>query len=153
MVDDFGEELARERPWLFSVALRITARRDEAEDLVQDTVERALRFRGHFDGRNLRGWLITVMRHRRLDLARREQLRQAADVDQLQQVLIGGDVERQAIAHLQLEQVLRTARDPVLRLSLMMSTQEMAAALQRSKNRIQTRLRNARIRARRLVGS
>ncbi len=43
-------------------ALKLTKRRDAAEDLVQDTIERALRFEQHFcKGTNLRAWLYTIL--------------------------------------------------------------------------------------------
>jgi len=47
---------------LYGTALRLTGSRDSAEDLVQDTYVRALRFWTKFDpGTNLRAWLFRMM--------------------------------------------------------------------------------------------
>jgi RNA polymerase sigma-70 factor, ECF subfamily len=67
------EELAREHgPALHRVALRLCRGPSDAQDLVQDTLERALR---HFqDGvreENLKAWLLTILRHRFVDQCRR----------------------------------------------------------------------------------
>jgi RNA polymerase sigma-70 factor, ECF subfamily len=47
---------------LFSHAFRLTRSLATAEDLVQDTIERALRFESHFErGTNLRAWVHQIM--------------------------------------------------------------------------------------------
>lgn len=47
---------------LFGTALRLTRDRAAAEDLVQDTYLKALRFAGRFErGTNLRAWLFTIL--------------------------------------------------------------------------------------------
>jgi RNA polymerase sigma-70 factor (ECF subfamily) len=47
---------------LFSTALRLTRDRARAEDLVQDTFLKAVRFAGQFErGTNLRAWLFTIL--------------------------------------------------------------------------------------------
>ena len=114
MVDDFGAELSRMRPLMFVYARTMTDTVPDAEDLVQDVLERALRFRAQFDGQNLKAWLSTIMHNRANDLRRRAMLRQVENIDQLP--LAVGDVEREAIAHMQLEVALAGA-DPVLALS------------------------------------
>jgi RNA polymerase sigma-70 factor (ECF subfamily) len=49
---------------LYRVALRYTRDPARAEDLVQDTVVRALRFREHFElGTNFKAWIYTVLTH------------------------------------------------------------------------------------------
>src|SRR5688500_569924 len=60
---------------LFAAALRLTRNRSDAEDLVQDTFVKALRFSGGFTpGTNLKAWLYTILhntwRNRRRDAAR-----------------------------------------------------------------------------------
>jgi RNA polymerase sigma-70 factor (ECF subfamily) len=60
---------------LFATALRLTRNRSDAEDLVQDTFVKALRFSGRFTpGTNLKAWLYTILhntwRNRRRDAAR-----------------------------------------------------------------------------------
>jgi len=55
-------QLARLRPELFARALRLTRSRSRADDLVQDTMLRALRFEHQFQGgSNLRAWVGRVL--------------------------------------------------------------------------------------------
>jgi len=60
---------------LYGTAMRLTRNRADAEDLVQDTLVKALRFADRFEaGTNLRAWLYTILhntwRNRRRDAAR-----------------------------------------------------------------------------------
>src|SRR5688572_28984610 len=60
---------------LYATALRLTRNRADAEDLVQDTFVKALRFADRFTrGTNLKAWLYTILhntwRNRRRDAAR-----------------------------------------------------------------------------------
>jgi len=60
---------------LFAAALRLTRNRSDAEDLVQDTFVKALRFADRFTpGTNLKAWLFTILhntwRNRIRDAAR-----------------------------------------------------------------------------------
>lgn len=48
---------------LLRVAMSITRRPADAEDLVQDTLLRAFRSIDTFDGRHPRAWLLTIMRN------------------------------------------------------------------------------------------
>lgn len=49
-------------PSLYSVAVRMTGRPSDAEDLVQDTLVKALRARHQFaEGTNLRAWLLRIL--------------------------------------------------------------------------------------------
>lgn len=56
---------------LYRVGLAITGNRAEAEDLVQDSLIRAYRGLGGFDGSNPRGWLLTILRNTHLNRHRR----------------------------------------------------------------------------------
>lgn len=56
---------------LFRVARSITPNTDDAEDLVQDTLLRAFRATGSFDGRYPRSWLLTIMRNANQNRTRR----------------------------------------------------------------------------------
>lgn len=47
---------------LYATALRLTRNRADAEDLVQDTIVKALRFSSRFEpGTNLKAWLYTIL--------------------------------------------------------------------------------------------
>lgn len=73
--DRFGTEVLALLDPLYGTALRLTRRADQAEDLVQDTVVKALRARTRFAaGTNLKAWLFTILhntwRNRLRDRAR-----------------------------------------------------------------------------------
>jgi RNA polymerase sigma-70 factor (ECF subfamily) len=60
--DAFGSEILRYLEPLYATALRLTRNRADAEDLVQDTLVKALRFSDRFErGTNLRAWLSTIL--------------------------------------------------------------------------------------------
>jgi len=69
----FDDDLVAQLPVLRRYAQKLTRdREEEAMDLVQDTCERALRFRHLFrEGTNLRAWVLTIMRHHFLDAIER----------------------------------------------------------------------------------
>jgi RNA polymerase sigma-70 factor (ECF subfamily) len=79
--DTFGSEVLGYLEPLFATAMRLTRNRADAEDLVQDTVVRALRFRDRFEpGTNLRAWLYTIL-HNTWRNRVRDTAREATDVD------------------------------------------------------------------------
>lgn len=58
----FNDEIAELLPALRARALKLCLNADDARDLVQDTVERALRFESSYErGTNLRAWLQQVL--------------------------------------------------------------------------------------------
>jgi RNA polymerase sigma-70 factor (ECF subfamily) len=66
---------------LYGTALRLTRNRADAEDLVQDTVVKALRFSDRFvRGTNLKAWLYTIL-HNTWRNRRRDASRQPFEVD------------------------------------------------------------------------
>ena len=66
---------------LYATAVRLTRNRSDAEDLVQDTVVRALRFADKFTpGTNMRAWLYTIL-HNTWRNRRRDAARETVDVD------------------------------------------------------------------------
>lgn len=72
------------QPTLLRRAQRLTGDRDDAQDLVQDTFERAIQSRAALDSPRAGQWLGTVMRHLFIDGWRREAKRPrhpGADVD------------------------------------------------------------------------
>jgi len=73
--DRFSAEVLAFLEPLYATALRLTRNRADAEDLVQDTFVKALRFSDRFTpGTNLKAWLYTILhntwRNRRRDAAR-----------------------------------------------------------------------------------
>jgi RNA polymerase sigma-70 factor (ECF subfamily) len=73
--DRFSEEVLAFLEPLYGTAVRLTRNRADAEDLVQDTFVKALRFSDRFTpGTNLKAWLYTILhntwRNRQRDAAR-----------------------------------------------------------------------------------
>ncbi len=56
---------------LYRVALSLTRRPPDAEDLVQDTLIRAYKSIDRFDGRYPRAWLLTILRNTNINRGRR----------------------------------------------------------------------------------
>lgn len=50
-------------PSLKALSRRLMRRAEDAEDLVQESVLKALAAEGSFDGENLRAWMFTIMRN------------------------------------------------------------------------------------------
>ena len=60
--DEFSVEVLQFLEPLFAMAMRLTRNRADAEDLVQDTYVKALRFASQYKrGTNLRAWLYTIL--------------------------------------------------------------------------------------------
>ena len=79
--DTFSSEVLGYLEPLYATAMRLTRNRADAEDLVQDTMVRALRFRDRFEpGTNLRAWLYTIL-HNTWRNRIRDTAREATDVD------------------------------------------------------------------------
>lgn len=82
-------DLIDEIPGLVRYARYLTGDLNSAEDLVQDTLERALRSADTFQGQSaLRTWLHRVMHHRFIDLQR------AKSADPVPDEVIGAEIER-----------------------------------------------------------
>src|ERR1041384_1330497 len=59
---------------VYRVARRLVGTREEAEDLVQQTFERAFRsWRQYTPGTNLRAWLLRILTNLNIDRGRRQQ--------------------------------------------------------------------------------
>jgi RNA polymerase sigma-70 factor (ECF subfamily) len=79
--DAFGAEVLRYLEPLYATAMRLTRNRADAEDLVQDTIVKALRFSDQFErGTNLRAWLSTIL-HNTWRNRLRDAGREAVEVD------------------------------------------------------------------------
>ncbi|MGQ0617990.1 MAG: RNA polymerase sigma factor [Acidimicrobiia bacterium] len=87
----FGAQLAPELDALYRAARSMVSRPDDADDLVQDTLLRAYRSIGSFDGRHPRAWLLTIMRHAAINRARGNSRETLGDVDTFGEIADPGD--------------------------------------------------------------
>jgi RNA polymerase sigma-70 factor (ECF subfamily) len=89
----FDEYVVPEIEVLYRVARSITRNPTDAEDLVQDTMLRAYRAIGRFDGRHPRAWLLTIMRNAQVNRVRRKRPELLRDPDTTMERLAdeGGD--------------------------------------------------------------
>src|SRR5262247_4067068 len=79
--DSFSDEVLQHLEPLYGTALRLTRNQADAEDLVQDTMVKALRFEDRFQrGTNLKAWLYTIL-HNTWRNRRRDASREAVEVD------------------------------------------------------------------------
>jgi RNA polymerase sigma-70 factor (ECF subfamily) len=70
----FEEEALELSDQIYRVARRLVGSREEAEDLVQQTYERAFRaWRQFTPGTNLRAWLLRILTNLNIDRGRRQQ--------------------------------------------------------------------------------
>jgi len=70
----FEEDALALSDQVYRVARRLTANREEAEDLVQETYARAFRnWRSFQSGTNLRAWLFRILTNLNIDRGRRQQ--------------------------------------------------------------------------------
>jgi RNA polymerase sigma-70 factor (ECF subfamily) len=70
----FEEEALELSDQVYRVARRMVGSREEAEDLVQQTYERAFRsWRQYTPGTNLRAWLLRILTNLNIDRGRRQQ--------------------------------------------------------------------------------
>lgn len=77
----FEELVVPETDVLWRVALSITRNRADAEDVVQETLLRAFRSLGTFDGRYPRAWLLTILRNAERNRHRRRRPELLSDPD------------------------------------------------------------------------
>jgi RNA polymerase sigma-70 factor, ECF subfamily len=154
-------ELVLHRAALLRRATRLMRDSVDAEDLVHDTFERALRsFARYVPGTNLRAWLYTILVRLALDRFRREKGRRTDDVD-LEAVPMpeeGPPPSWCAITPAQMRAALATI-SPGLRAVFEMhdlehlTYQQVATRLHVPINTVASRLRRARARLRVLLGA
>ena len=71
-MNEFGQLLEKEIPRLRRYAFALTRNMSRADDLVQDTLVRAIAKQRYWQwGTNLRAWLFTIMHHQNADGVRR----------------------------------------------------------------------------------
>lgn len=116
--DAFGAEVLKYLEPLYATALRLTRNRADAEDLVQDTLVKALRFSNRFErGTNLRAWLSTILHNswrNRLRDAGRETVE--VDSERVEQAAARSDQSPSGASPEQI--LLRSALDAELREAL-----------------------------------
>jgi len=81
-VYDFETEALAHIDSVYRVALWFCGNPAEAQDLTQDTYERALRARHGFVRTNMRAWLLTILRHRFLNVRRRARIVEEVGLDE-----------------------------------------------------------------------
>lgn len=82
--DAFAKYVLPEIDVLLRVARALTHHPADAEDLVQDTLLRAYRAIGRFDGRHPRAWLLTILRNSYANRGRGRQFEVLSDADAAQ---------------------------------------------------------------------
>ena len=87
---EFAKEAMQYAPQLYSAAVRMTRRRTDAEDLVQETYLRAYRGYANFtDGTNLRAWLFRILTNTFINSYRAKQRRvQETDLDDVEDLYL-----------------------------------------------------------------
>jgi RNA polymerase sigma-70 factor (ECF subfamily) len=118
-VEEFERTILEHSPNLLAVACRLGRSRAEAEDLVQDTLVKALRAREQYEsGTNLKAWLLKILKNTFINRYRRNGLEKAVlegpDADPLADGWIGAstlramrDPEGQALRPVIQEEILK----------------------------------------------
>jgi predicted RNA polymerase sigma factor len=114
----FETEALAELPALLGVATRVTKNPADAQDLVQDTLLKAMRAREQFEaGTNLRAWLIRILMNTFINRYRRGGLERS--------VLEGPDADPLADGWIS-AQTMESMRDPRLKRSARCSRPRLA---------------------------
>jgi RNA polymerase sigma-70 factor, ECF subfamily len=117
--DVFTSEVAPHLHVLFRLAMRLTQEEQAAEDLLQDTLERAFQnFRRYEPGTNVRAWLLRIMSNVRISGFRRSARRpQTSSLDAAEDFSLYRAVRAQEIAPLDVEAVVlnRIGEETILR--------------------------------------
>ena len=100
----------------FALAYRVLGDGPSAEEVVQDAFLQVWRRAGAFDpgrGSNARAWLLTIVRHRAIDLRRRAASRSSRDValEAVEPVLAGPDPWDEVLATLERDRVRAAVTD------------------------------------------
>jgi RNA polymerase sigma factor (sigma-70 family) len=74
---EFNHLVSSNSQQLKGFAFNFTRNMEDAEDLIQDTLYKALRYKDHFqEGTNFKGWLYTIMRNIFINSYKRKKLQQ-----------------------------------------------------------------------------
>jgi RNA polymerase sigma-70 factor, ECF subfamily len=120
-LEEFERALLAHGPNLLAVATRLSRNRAEAEDLVQDTLVKALRAKDQYEaGTNLKAWLLKILKNTFINRYRRTGLERnvidGPDADPLADGWIGAST-------------LRSMRDPEAQALRPILEREITAAL------------------------
>jgi RNA polymerase sigma-70 factor (ECF subfamily) len=150
---DFAEALALQIPRLRRYARALTHNVAWADDLVQDTLERALRRRWLFRlNSNLSAWLFTILYRLYLNDAARHRIVPLADDDRIPEQAVGGDMGLQLDMQRALAQLSPEHRAVIVLVGLeQLSYKETAAVLNMPLGTVMSRLTRARERLRALL--
>jgi RNA polymerase sigma-70 factor, ECF subfamily len=117
--DAFTMEVAPHLSVLYRTALRLCRDEPAAEDLLQDTLERAfLNFSRYQPGTNIRAWLLRIMTNVRISGFRRVARRpQTSSLEAVQDFSLFGAVQAEGIAPLDVESTVlnRIGEEAILR--------------------------------------
>ncbi|HEY8211856.1 MAG TPA: sigma-70 family RNA polymerase sigma factor [Myxococcaceae bacterium] len=107
------EELLAHRTLLLALARRLTGNESDAEDLLQDCFERAMRGSVQLrDAKAARSWLISILRNAFLDRCRRQRAElQGQDTEPPEDLPCPEPADEPAWAHLGLEDLHRALED------------------------------------------
>lgn len=95
-----AEELwERYFPQVFTLALRLTGKRTDAEDLTQDVFLRLIGSEPAYQPGNLAGWIHRVTTNLFLDGVRRRKRRPETPLGELQEVLVGSGMQPETLLH------------------------------------------------------
>jgi len=120
-LEDFERAVLAHASNLLAVATRLSRNRWDAEDLVQDTLVKAIRARGQYEsGTNLKAWLLKILKNTFINRYRRNGLERTVfdgpDADPLSDGWIGAET-------------LRAVRDPESQALRPVLEREILAAL------------------------
>jgi RNA polymerase sigma-70 factor (ECF subfamily) len=117
--DIFTSEVAPHLHMLLRMALRLTQEEQAAEDLLQDTLERAFQnFKRYEPGTNIRAWLLRIMSNVRISGFRRSTRRpQTSSLEDAEDFSLYRAVRTQGIAPVDVEAVVlnRIGEEAILR--------------------------------------
>jgi RNA polymerase sigma factor (sigma-70 family) len=98
-------------------AFNYTKNWDDAEDLIQDTLYKALRYKDYFqEGTNFKGWLFTIMRNIFINGYKRKKLQQNLLEESAHNVMINGsklkeDTITSSLNHQEILKAIETLSD------------------------------------------
>ncbi|QBF33227.1 RNA polymerase sigma factor [Thalassococcus sp. S3] len=154
MTDPFSRNIVELLPNLRRYAMSLARRPDVADDLVQLTVEKALRQRAQFDPRqSLAPWLLRILRNAWIDETRRRKVR--GEMLTAEDTEIGAHSDSAASAELQMEvrqtlEAIQRLPDPQRDVLILvcvegLSYREAAEVLEVAIGTVMSRLARARI--------